>query len=85
MTAVDLDRDGLTDILFCEAQDNEVRWLRQTAPGVFEEKLLAGGMKAPVHVEAADMDGDCDLDILVAYLGAHSPLAPPALNRITKN
>jgi len=37
LTAVDLDKDGRLDILFCEAQDNEVRWLRQTAPGVFEK------------------------------------------------
>src|SRR5688572_18830766 len=37
VTAADLDRDGRMDILFCEAQDNEVRWLRQTAPAVFEE------------------------------------------------
>ena len=73
VTADDLDRDGLTDILFCEAQDNEVRWLRQTSPGVFEEKLIATGMKAPVHVEAADMDGDGDLDILVASMSVVFP------------
>ncbi len=73
LTTVDLDRDGLLDILFCEAQDNEVRWLRQTSPGVFEEKLLAGNLKAPVHVEAADMDGDGDLDVLVASMSVIFP------------
>jgi hypothetical protein len=73
LTAVDLDRDGRLDVLFCEAQDNEVRWLRQTAPGVFEEKLLAGNLKAPVHVEAADMDGDGDLDVLVASMSVIFP------------
>ena len=73
LTAADLDRDGRMDILFCEAQDNEVRWLRQTAPGVFEEQLLAGGMKAPVHVEAADIDGDGDLDVLVASMSVIFP------------
>jgi hypothetical protein len=73
LNAVDLDRDGRTDLLFCEAQDNEVRWLRQTAPGVFEERLLAGGMKAPVHVEAADMDGDGDLEVLVGSMSVVFP------------
>ncbi|HEX2860466.1 MAG TPA: VCBS repeat-containing protein [Lacunisphaera sp.] len=73
LTAVDLDRDGRLDLLFCEAQDNEVRWLHQTGPGIFEEKLLAGGMKAPVHVEAADMDGDGDLDVLVASMSVIFP------------
>ena len=73
LTAVDLDRDGRLDLLFCEAQDNEVRWLRQTAPGVFEETLLAGNLRAPVHAEAADMDGDGDLDVLVASMSVIFP------------
>lgn len=73
VTAADLDQDGRTDILFCEAQDNEVRWLRQTAPGVFEEKLLAKDMRAPVHVETADMEGDGDLDVLVASMSVVFP------------
>src|SRR5688572_16114012 len=73
LTAADLDRDGKLDVLFCEAQDNEVRWLRQTSPGVFEEKLLAANLKAPVHVEAADMDGDGDLDVLVASMSVIFP------------
>lgn len=73
INSIDVDQDGRMDIVFCEAQDSEVRWLRQVRPGVFEEKLAAGGLKAPVHVEAADMDGDGDADLLVAAMGAVFP------------
>jgi len=65
----DLDKDGLMDVLVCEGKDSEVAWLRQSAPGVFEEKLIAKDMRAPVHAEAVDMDGDGDLDVLVASMG----------------
>ena len=32
----------------------------------------------------APLGGDVDLDAFARYLGAHSPVAPPALNRIEK-
>ncbi|HWA87338.1 MAG TPA: VCBS repeat-containing protein [Opitutus sp.] len=70
---VDLDRDGLLDVVFCESRLNQVIWLRQTARGVFEEKVLANNMSAPVHVEAADMDGDGDLDLIVSSMGVVFP------------
>ena len=74
VNAIDLDQDGLIDIVFCESQDNEVRWIRQTAPGVFApEALLAANMSAPVHVESADMDGDGDLDLLVSSMAIVFP------------
>src|SRR4051812_24548701 len=33
---IDLDRDGLLDLVACEAQDGSVVWIRQAARGVFE-------------------------------------------------
>ncbi len=69
LKVIDLNQDGLDDIIFCEAQDNEVRWIRQTSLGQFAPKeLLATDMSGPVHVEAADMDDDGDLDLLVASM-----------------
>jgi len=70
---VDLDRDGRLDVVFCESQENKIVWLRQTAPRVFEERTVATDMRAPVHVEAADMDGDGDLDLLVASMSVVFP------------
>jgi len=69
VVAADLDGDGRLDVIACEAQANQVRWLRQTEHGGFEERIIATGMKAPVHAEAADLDGDGDLDVVVASMG----------------
>jgi hypothetical protein len=73
VVAVDLDQDGKLDLLFCEAKENKIGWLRQTSPGVFQETTLATDMKAPVHVEAADMDGDGDLDLIVSSMSVVFP------------
>lgn len=71
--AVDLDQDGLMDVLACEAKHHQVLWLRQVAPGTFVEKVIGSDMRAPVHVEAADMDGDGDLDVLVSSMSVVFP------------
>ncbi|MBL9188691.1 MAG: VCBS repeat-containing protein [Opitutaceae bacterium] len=73
LRAADLDRDGLADVLVCDARANAVTWVRQTAPGRFAETTLAADIPSPVHVEAVDLDGDGDLDVLVASLGQIFP------------
>jgi len=70
---IDLDKDGRLDSLLCEARKNQLLWLRQTSPGVFEERILASKLPAPVHAEAADLDGDGDLDVVVASMGEVFP------------
>ena len=65
---VDLDRDGLMDVLVCDALRNLLGWIRQAPKGTFTEQTIAG-VAAPAHVEAIDFDRDGDLDLLVAALG----------------
>jgi len=73
VNAVDLDRDGLLDVIACDAQGNKVIWLRQYPPGRFTELQMGSMVRAPAHVEAVDMDGDGDLDLLVASMGILIP------------
>lgn len=70
---VDLDQDGLKDILVCDGTLNKVGWIRQVRPGVFEEQALGDPIAGPAHVEVADLDGDGHLDVLVASMGVIPP------------
>ena len=69
----DLDGDGLLDVVFCEGNRHEVRWLRQYPLGTYTEILLATGVDGAAHVDAADLDGDGDLDLMVASMGVIFP------------
>lgn len=71
---VDFDRDGLLDVLACDAQRNTVYWYRQTGDRRWEEHLLADDLLAPGHATPVDLDRDGDLDAVVSVVGtfAHS-------------
>src|SRR2546428_5310550 len=70
---VDLDRDGLPDVVACVVHENRVVWLRQSPRGTFTEITLGSEVRAPAHSEAVDLDDDGDLDVLVASLGVMFP------------
>ena len=72
VAVVDLDRDGLADVVVCDALRNRVTWIRQSPRGTYAESSL-GDVAAPSHVEAVDFDGDRDLDLVVASLGVLFP------------
>jgi len=73
LTIADLDQDGLLDVIFCEGNRNEVRWLRQAPVGHYEERQIGQPVQGPAHVEVVDLDGDGDKDLLVASLGVVFP------------
>ena len=79
-TAVDLDHDGITDLLIADVgfflpEDHEkgsVVWLRGRGDGTFEKRVLAEKLPRVTDVEAADFDGDGDLDLVVAAFGLYT-------------
>jgi hypothetical protein len=70
---VDLDGDGLKDILVCDGRRNKVSWIRQVRLGVFEEQDIGGPVAGPAHLEVADLRGTGHLDVLVSSMGVVPP------------
>ena len=70
---VDLDGDGLKDVLVCDARLNRVSWIRQVRLGVFEEQDIGETVAGPAHLEVADLNGDGHLDVLVSSMGVIPP------------
>ncbi len=71
--AVDLDGDGLLDVVLCDDRANCVSWIRQNPAGTYTETVLADELIAPSHVQMIDFDFDGDNDLMVGVLGMLFP------------
>lgn len=75
--AVDLDKDGQMDLLVAELGEvmpsdtkaGAVVWLRRTGKRKFEIIQLAENLGRVADAQAADFDGDGDVDVVVAEFG----------------
>jgi hypothetical protein len=70
---VDLDGDGLKDVLVANGKENKISWIRQVRRGVFEEQDIGAPVAGPAHIEVADLRGTGHLDVLVASMGVIPP------------
>lgn len=70
---VDLDQDGLKDVLVCDVLHRAIQWIRQSPAGVYTERQIGDEIAGPAHVEAADLDRDGDLDVMVSGMGMILP------------
>lgn len=76
-TVVDLDQDGRLDVLVAVLGDpwptddrvGGVVWLRNEGEGRFTTTYLLEDVRRVTDVQAADLDGDGDLDLAVAEFG----------------
>ncbi len=70
---VDLNKDGLNDVVICDAKLNEIHWLRQNSDHSYTEIQIGNKVMGPAQVTPCDIDKDGDTDLLVASMGMIFP------------
>lgn len=73
LAIADLDADGLTDVVVCDATVDRVGWIRQSPGDVFTETFIGDRVIAPARVRVCDLNQDGRPDLLVACQGSMEP------------
>ena len=66
---VDLDGDGTTEILSCDALGHRLIRFDRRPDGGWRETTLVDSVSYPAHATVVDVDADGDKDLVVAVLG----------------
>ncbi|MBL4604325.1 MAG: VCBS repeat-containing protein, partial [Flavobacteriaceae bacterium] len=61
---IDINGDGLLDIISASETDNSINWYKNNGDDTFTINNIASNVSGTVTVSAADMDNDGDIDIL---------------------
>lgn len=66
--AVDMDGDGDLDVVAASANDDEISWYENTnGLGSFgSQMVITSAREYPLEIHTADIDGDGDMDVLIA-------------------
>jgi VCBS repeat protein len=70
---VDLDGDGLRDVVACDGRFDRVIWYRQQADQTWDEQVIGTELSGVAHATVVDLDADGDKDLVVSLLGRVSP------------
>ena len=88
MRAGDLNGNGRIDLLCtavgtADGHDSCVAWYENPGPpaGTWTKHVIDDQTPAPVHGQAVDMDGDGEIDVVMAF-GMRSELVPPSMHEV---
>jgi hypothetical protein len=65
VAVADLDGDAVPDVLSASSGDGKVFWYRNDGAGAFTREVLDAALAGPLELDALDIDGDADLDVVV--------------------